>query len=60
MTISDATRLVEINDTNDILQALVVLSGAALMHRDRRLYEHIFRAKVQYEKGVDLHLTDWD
>lgn len=57
MTIGDTTRLVDIDDEADILEALVVLGGAALMGGNRRLYDHIMRAKVQYDQGVDLDLT---
>jgi hypothetical protein len=48
----------EVNEIPDILMALEVLGGAALLKGDRRLYEHIMRAKVQYELGINLHLTD--
>lgn len=58
MAITDETRVVEVETTEDILRALVILSGTALMQGDRRLYEHIMRAKVQYENSVNLHLTD--
>lgn len=56
--ITDDTKLVEINDEADILEALVILGGSALLMGNRRLYEHIYRAKVQYQQGVNLHLTD--
>ena len=56
--IADDTRLVDINDEADILEALVILGGAALMKGNRRLYDHIMRAKVQHEQGVNLGLTE--
>lgn len=56
--ITDDTKLVEIDEEADILEALVILGGTALLKANRRLYDHIMRAKVQYEQGVNLHLTD--
>lgn len=57
MTVDEDTKLVKIDDEEDILVALEVLAGAALMKGNRRLYEHIYRAKLQYEAGVNLRLT---
>lgn len=56
--LTDETLLVEIDAEEDILLALEVLGGAALISGNRRLYEHIYRAKIQYDQGVNLHLTD--
>lgn len=58
MTITDETRLIDVNTPEEILEALTILVGSALMSGDRRLYEHVYRAKIQYENGVNLHLTD--
>lgn len=58
MAIADGTKLVDIDGEEDILEALAILAGAALMQGNRRLYEHVYRAKVQYGQGVDLRLTD--
>lgn len=58
MAITDDTKLVEIDDENEILEALVILGGSALMRGNRRLYEHICRAEIQYKEGINLHLTD--
>lgn len=56
--IDDDTKLVAINSEEDILAALEILSGSALLAGNRRLYEHIARAKHQYAAGINLHLTD--
>ena len=58
MAIDDDTKLVAIDDEEDIVQALEILAGAAIMKGNRRLFEHIKRAETQYRQGVDLHLTD--
>lgn len=47
MTITDDTKLVEINDEAGIIEALEVLGGSALLANNRRLYEHIYAAKVR-------------
>ena len=57
MAVDDDTKLVEINTVEDIILGLEILGGSALLLSDRPLYEHIMRAKVQYQQGVDLRLT---
>lgn len=39
----------------EILEALEILAGAALMKGNRRLYEHIYGAKVRYDSGAWLN-----
>lgn len=56
MAIDDDTKLVEIDSEEDIVLALEILGGAALLGGNQRLYEHILRAKVQYKQGVELNL----
>lgn len=54
MSIDDTTKLVDISTEKDIIEALECLAGAALLSGNRRLYEHIYRAKVQYNQGINL------
>lgn len=56
-TVTDETKVVDCDTEEDILSALEILGGSALMKGNRRLYEHIYRAKIQYEQGVDLKAT---
>lgn len=48
MTITDETRLVDINEVDDILEAVVILAGAALLRGDRLLYNCIFGGQMKY------------
>jgi hypothetical protein len=45
----------DIKDEKDILTILEVLGGIALLGNNRRLYEHIYAAKVRYEDGQWLN-----
>lgn len=57
MTITEDTKLVEIDSTEDIVEALEILGGTALLSGNRTLYDHILRAKVQYGQGIVLNRT---
>lgn len=50
--VTDDTKVIECNTDEEILGALEILGGAALMHGNRRLYEHMYGAKVRYDKGL--------
>lgn len=58
MKITEETKLVDTDNEKDIITALEILGGAALLQGNRRLYEHIYRAKVKYEDGAYLPLTN--
>jgi len=48
MPLTDATKLVDINTTEDILEALTVLSGAAIVSGNELLWFHIRRVEALY------------
>lgn len=54
MAVDDDTKVVDVNTEEDIIIALEILAGAALLAGNRRLYEHIYSARTQYKQDVDL------
>lgn len=57
MRVTEDPKISEATETEDILDALVLLGGAALECGNKRLYEHIMRAKLIYEKEARLEET---
>jgi len=51
MVVNDDTKVVECNTEEQIIEALEILAGAALLAGNRRLYEHIYGGKLRYQKG---------